>query len=150
MVQTHQISRVRGQKLLTCKICWIVAEIEKVPWYKNLDRKSANSVLSERKIDGDFVVRPSSKKDNVCCLSVFQEDQVFHINVRRRSDGFLALGKSKPNENCFRDVQEIVQCYTHEKLFINSNGKKVNTILKYVSEHSLDKIIAQTSDCNAQ
>lgn len=79
-------------------------------------------------------MRPSSKKDNVCSLSVWQEDQVFHVNVRRRSDGFLALGKSKPNENCFRDIQEIVQCYMHEKLFINSAGKRVHTILKYIDD----------------
>lgn len=100
------------------------------PWCINTDRPGAELCLKEKNFDGAFLVRPSSNPDNVCTLSVLQNNQAFHINVRERHDGWLALGKYKPNEHCFATVQDIVDLYKNETLLINSCGAKYFTVLK--------------------
>ncbi|GLV35889.1 uncharacterized protein CBL_09893 [Carabus blaptoides fortunei] len=101
-----------------------ITSIQSRPWFVATDRKGAEALLQPNTVDGSFLVRPSSKADNVASLSVVQGGRVFHINLRRRHDGWLALGKLKEHEHCFASVQDVVQFYQQETLVINSDGQQ--------------------------
>ena len=51
--------------------------------------------------NGGFIVRDSKHGgiNSPFTLTVFNQGRVFNINIRLRSDGLLALGKEKPDEN---------------------------------------------------
>lgn len=69
---------------------------------------------------------------------MLQNSKPFHINVRKRHDGWLSLGTSKPNEHCFATVKDIVDFYKNETLLINSCGEKHFTILKECSQTTIE------------
>lgn len=101
-----------------------ITSIQSKSWFVATDRAGAEALLEPSTVDGSFLVRPSSKPDNVATLSVVQSAQVFHINIRRRNDGWLALGKPKEHEHCFAAIQDLVEFYQQETLVINSNGEQ--------------------------
>ncbi|CAG9829011.1 unnamed protein product [Diabrotica balteata] len=60
-------------------------------FYKDISRKSVENLLRTRQ-NGTFVIRPS-QNSILGTISVVQDSKVFHLNIRRREDGFIALGK---------------------------------------------------------
>ena len=99
------------------------AETPGYPWFFNADRKRAESLLKNGKIkiivyfqdfvtisyfdifttakDGTFLIRPSKHGGESASftLSLQYNRRVFHVLIRQRPDGKLALGSEKNDEN---------------------------------------------------
>lgn len=77
-----------------------VMPIEKYSWFHGLERDSAAAVLEHLGTDGSYLVRPSKRagQSNPLTLSILNHGKVFHLNIRRRSDGLYCLGKEKDKE----------------------------------------------------
>lgn len=50
--------------------------------------------------DGAYLVRESKRagKSNPYTLTIYHNGRVFHLNIRKRTDGLYALGKEKSRE----------------------------------------------------
>ncbi|CAH1376558.1 unnamed protein product [Tenebrio molitor] len=96
-------------------------------FYKEVSRDAAENLLKNKQ-DGTFIIRPS-KNCNLGTLSVVQDRKIFHLNVRRREDGMVALGTEKDNEKCFQDVNSLINYYISNYLVLYSRGVKTLTLL---------------------
>lgn len=96
-------------------------------FFKVVSRVAAENLL-ENKQNGTFIIRPS-KNSNLGILSVVQDDKIFHLNIRRRQDGLIALGNEKTNEKCFKDLESLINYYISNYLVLYSNGEKNLTLL---------------------
>ncbi|CAH1116442.1 unnamed protein product [Phaedon cochleariae] len=123
-----------------CSLCWcskcyvketnndfIIETSEE--FYKEVSRESAE-VLLENRQNGTFIIRPS-KNSNLGTLSVIQDSKIFHLSIRKRLDGFIALGNEKLNEKCFRNVDYLINYYVSNYLLLYSNegNIQINTLL---------------------
>lgn len=96
-------------------------------FFKAVSRDSAENLL-ENKQNGTFIIRPS-KNSNLGILSVIQDDKIFHLNIRKRQDGLIALGNEKANEKCFKDLESLINYYISNYLVLFSNEEKSLTLL---------------------
>lgn len=96
-------------------------------FFKAVSRHSVENLL-ENKQNGTFIIRPS-KNTNLAILSVIQDDKIFHLNIRRRQDGLIALGNEKANEKCFKDLDSLINYYISNYLLLFSNQEKSFTLL---------------------
>lgn len=94
---------------------------------KIVSRHSAE-ILLKNKQNGTFIIRPS-KHSNLGTLSVIQDDKIFHLNIRRRQDGLIALGSGKNNEKCFKDLESLINYYISNYLIVYSKKEKILTLL---------------------
>lgn len=99
------------------------------PWWFDANRRQADTLLADKHTDGHFLLRPSSSRAAICCLSVWQNGQPYHINVRLREDGLFALGRRKNNECVYTSVGNIIAIHCNQPLLINSEGKQIFCIL---------------------
>ncbi|KAJ8937592.1 hypothetical protein NQ318_003171 [Aromia moschata] len=96
-------------------------------FYKAVDRETVEDLL-ENKQNGTFIIRPSRNFD-LGTLSIVQDNKIFHLNIRRRQDGLVALGNAKDNEKCFPDLDALINYYISNYLVLCSNGEKSLTLL---------------------
>ncbi|EFX61282.1 hypothetical protein DAPPUDRAFT_274226, partial [Daphnia pulex] len=75
--------------------------------------------------DGTFLIRPSKHGgDNAFfTLSLQYHHSVFHILIRKISDGKLALGSEKEEENTFHSLNELVQFHFDEAMQLHSSKR---------------------------
>ncbi|EFX88924.1 hypothetical protein DAPPUDRAFT_234063 [Daphnia pulex] len=75
--------------------------------------------------DGTFLIRPSKHGGNNAffTLSLQYHHSVFHILIRKRSDGKLALGSEKEEENTFHSLNELVQFHFDEAMQLHSSKR---------------------------
>ncbi|KAJ8686801.1 hypothetical protein QAD02_022595 [Eretmocerus hayati] len=98
------------------------------PWFHNLTREQANLLIEEQctygnSHDGYFLMRPStSNPNNPLTLVLWCKDRVYNVPVRRRPDNRYALGTSKPEEQSFASIDEIIPFYKKEKLVLYTGG----------------------------
>ncbi|XP_049826539.1 uncharacterized protein LOC126266493 [Aethina tumida] len=92
----------------------------------NVDRETAEELLKDRQ-NGTFIVRPS--KDSSSTMSIVQDGQVFHLKVRDRKDGLVALGFEKDNEVTFKNLNSLIDYYVSNNLYLTSDGKIYKTLL---------------------
>ncbi|XP_011499375.1 PREDICTED: uncharacterized protein LOC105363369 [Ceratosolen solmsi marchali] len=98
------------------------------PWFHNLTREQANLLIEEQctygnSSDGYFLMRPStSNPNNPLTLVLWCKDRVYNVPVRRRPDNRYALGSSKPNEQSFASIDEIIPFYKRENLVLYTGG----------------------------
>jgi len=88
------------------------------PWYQAIDRKTAEHLLKQLSKDGGFVVRDSKHggKDSPYTLTVYNNNKVFNINIRTRSDGKISLGKEKIDEQVYPSIRNMVEHHTIQPL----------------------------------
>jgi len=88
------------------------------PWYINVDRRTAERIVRQLDRDGGFLVRDSKHggANSPFTLTVYNNGKVFNINIRNRPDGRVALGKEKPEENTYPDVEYMVEHHMIESL----------------------------------
>ncbi|CAH1956066.1 unnamed protein product [Acanthoscelides obtectus] len=96
-------------------------------FYKELTRQSAEELLRPRQ-NGTFVIRPS-KSFHLGVLSVIQDNRIFHLSIRKREDGLVALGNEKPDEKCFTSLDCLINYYISNYLLLYSEGKEYSTLL---------------------
>ncbi|XP_001604355.2 uncharacterized protein LOC100120750 [Nasonia vitripennis] len=98
------------------------------PWFHNLTRDQANSLIERQcttgnGTDGYFLMRPSTTNpNNPLTLVLWCRDRVYNVPVRRRLDNRYALGSSKPDEQSFASIDEIIPFYKREKLVLYTGG----------------------------
>lgn len=95
-------------------------------FYKGITREVAEDLL-DHKQNGTFIIRPS--KNSLGTLSVVQDNRIFHLSIRKRQDGLIALGNEKSNEKCFKDIDSLINYYISNYLVLCSNGEKSLTLL---------------------
>ncbi|XP_023312593.1 uncharacterized protein LOC111692724, partial [Anoplophora glabripennis] len=95
-------------------------------FYKGISREVAEDLL-DNKQNGTFIIRPS--RDSLGTLSVIQDSRVYHLSIRRRQDGLIALGNEKSNEKCFKDIDSLINYYISNYLVLCSNGQRSLTLL---------------------
>ncbi|KAJ3644874.1 hypothetical protein Zmor_022575 [Zophobas morio] len=100
---------------------------EKEEFYKDVEREVAEDLLKNKQF-GTFIIRPS-KNCYLATLSVVQDDKIFHLNIRKRGDGLVALGTEKDNEKCFQDINSLINYYISNYLVLCSRGEKTMTLL---------------------
>ncbi|XP_044253185.1 uncharacterized protein LOC123004134 [Tribolium madens] len=96
-------------------------------FYKEVGRDVAERLLANKQ-NGTFIIRPS-KNRNLGTLSVVQDHKIFHLNIRRREDGGVALGEEKDDEKAFKDVNSMINYYISNYLVVFSRGEKTRTLL---------------------
>ncbi|EFA07955.1 hypothetical protein TcasGA2_TC005536 [Tribolium castaneum] len=96
-------------------------------FYKEVGRQAAERLLAHKQ-NGTFIIRPS-KNRNLGTLSVVQDRKIFHLNIRRRADGRVALGEEKEDERAFRDVDAMINYYISNYLVVFSRGERTRTLL---------------------
>lgn len=94
---------------------------------KAVSRSSAENLLKNKQ-SGTFIIRPS-KHSNLGILTVIQDNKIFHLNIRKRQDGLIALGNEKTNEKCFKDLESLINYYISNYLVMYSNKQKSLTLL---------------------
>lgn len=90
------------------------------PWLVRVERADAERLLSGAR-DGSFVVRPS-RGEAPFALSLRFGGRPFHLRVRRRTDGRLALGSEKPCERSFDSLGQLVEHHCREPILLTSRG----------------------------
>ncbi|XP_049269857.1 SH2 domain-containing adapter protein D isoform X4 [Rhipicephalus sanguineus] len=93
---------------------------EDPPWLVRVERAEAERLLSGAR-DGSFVVRPS-RGEAPFALSLRFGGRPFHLRVRRRTDGRLALGSEKPCERSFDSLGQLVEHHCREPILLTSRG----------------------------
>ncbi|XP_071946827.1 uncharacterized protein [Antedon mediterranea] len=97
------------------------------PWYHpELPRDKALKSLEEFRRDGAFLVRESKRggPKNPFTLSLWYNNQVRNLQMRRRDDGKYALGSMKDGEQAFDSPVELVEFHQNNPLILaNSEGK---------------------------
>ncbi|XP_054933539.1 SH2 domain-containing adapter protein D isoform X1 [Dermacentor andersoni] len=91
------------------------------PWLVHVERADAERLLSGAR-DGSFVVRPS-RGEAPFALSLRFGGRPFHLRVRRRADGRLALGSEKPRERSFDSLAQLVEHHCREPILLTSRGR---------------------------
>lgn len=99
----------------------------KEDFFKPASRHSVENLLANKQ-NGTFIVRPS-RNASLGILSVVQDDRIFHLNIRKRQDGLIALGNEKSNEKCFKDLDSLINYYISNCLVLFSNEKQSVTLL---------------------
>lgn len=96
--------------------------------YQNINRHQAEILLANRQ-NGTFIIRPSNLVKSLGTMSVVQDAKIYHLNIRRREDGLIALGKEKPTEKCFINLNSLINYYISNYLLLFSNGRASYTLL---------------------
>lgn len=94
---------------------------EELPWLLPVERGGAERLLRGTR-DGTFVVRPS-RGGAPFALSLRFGGRDFHLRVRRRPDGRLALGSEKPREHSFATLAQLVAHHRREPILLTSRGR---------------------------
>ncbi|KAI9564638.1 hypothetical protein GHT06_008379 [Daphnia sinensis] len=104
------------------------SETANYPWFFNVDRKKAESILAPLG-NGTFLIRPSKHggANASFTLSLQFNNHVFHVLIRSRPDGKLALGTEKKEENCFHTLYELVEFHYNEAMQLHSGAKVTGT-----------------------
>uniref|UniRef100_A0A0C9QWM2 Lcp2_2 protein n=1 Tax=Fopius arisanus TaxID=64838 RepID=A0A0C9QWM2_9HYME len=86
-------------------------------WFHSITREQANAVIRERPHNGYFLLRPSNTNpNNPFVLTLWFNDGVYNVQVRKRPDSRYALGSPRAQEQSFASVEEIVQFHSREEL----------------------------------
>lgn len=104
------------------------SEMANYPWFFNVDRKKAESILAPLG-NGTFLIRPSKHggANASFTLSLQFNNRVFHVLIRSRADGKIALGTEKKEENCFYTLYELVDFHYNEAMQLHSGSKVTGT-----------------------
>ncbi|XP_063989469.1 lymphocyte cytosolic protein 2-like [Diachasmimorpha longicaudata] len=87
------------------------------PWFHSITREQANALIKERPHKGYFLLRPSNTNpNNPFVLTLWFNDGVYNVQVRKRPDNRYALGSPRAQEQSFTSVEEIVQFHSREEL----------------------------------
>ncbi|XP_015121145.1 lymphocyte cytosolic protein 2 [Diachasma alloeum] len=87
------------------------------PWFHSITREQANAIIRERPHNGYFLLRPSNTNpNNPFVLTLWFNDGVYNVQVRKRPDNRYALGSPRAQEQSFTSVEEIVQFHSREEL----------------------------------
>lgn len=127
----HWLRRNKSRIFKCYLICPIVPDTKdeaRENFYQNINREEAENLLRNRQ-NGTFVIRPSLAAHSLGTMSIVQEDKIFHLNVRRRDDGLIALGVQKFNEKAFGDLSNLINYYVSNYLVLCSEGIKCNALL---------------------
>lgn len=90
-------------------------------WVVNVERAEAERLLLGAR-DGSFVVRPS-RGEAPFALSLRFGGRPFHLRIRQRADGRLALGSEKPRERTFSSLAQLVAYHRREPILLTSRGR---------------------------
>ncbi|KAG5893381.1 hypothetical protein JTB14_024500 [Gonioctena quinquepunctata] len=104
-------------------------------FFKEVSREYSEILLENRQ-NGTFIIRPS-KNSNLGTMSVIQDNKIFHLSIRRREDGFIALGNEKTNEKCFKDMDSLINYYISNHLVLYSDGDISQTLLIPFKEYEI-------------
>merc|ERR1711974_295625 len=101
-------------------------EVSGEPWYKPVDRKTAEEMVKKVGENGCFLVRDSRHGgvDSPLTLTLFNNDKVFNISIRLRPDGKVALGKEKPDELGYTSVVAMVADHKIESLALTAGSSQ--------------------------
>lgn len=69
-------------------------------WFHDLERNEAERMLKQINKDGVYLVRRSKRagESSPYTLTIYHKERIFHLNIRRRTDGLYALGMQKYKE----------------------------------------------------
>ncbi|RWS17136.1 B-cell linker protein-like protein [Dinothrombium tinctorium] len=94
-------------------------------WFHDIEREEAAELLQKLGAEGGYIVRESKRagKCNPFSLTIFHDNKIFHLNIRRREDGFYALGKRKEREKTFKTVQDLIKYHQNEPILLTTKGQ---------------------------
>lgn len=75
-------------------------ELKYYKWFHDIERDEAENLLRQLSENGTFLVR-KSRRAGICnpyTLTLFYNNRIFHLNIRKRQDRLFALGTEKPRE----------------------------------------------------
>ncbi|CAN7990369.1 unnamed protein product [Ixodes hexagonus] len=98
--------------------------LEGYHWFHNIEREDVDSYLNDLG-NGAYLVRVSRRggDNNPYTLSIYYQDRLFHLNIRRRSDSTYALGTEKPLEKSFPSILELIEYHQQEPIILTSRGR---------------------------
>lgn len=100
------------------------------PWYREIIRKEATSILEQNRKNGTFMIRPSGREKDKPYTLVLFVDGVRNVPIRRTQQDRFALGMCyKNNENTFVNLEEMVKYYKKYEVEVMVEGQKKATKL---------------------
>lgn len=98
--------------------------LEGYHWFHNVEREDVDACLNDLG-NGAYLVRVSRRggDNNPYTLSIYYQDRLFHLNIRRRSDNTYALGTEKPLEKTFASILDLIEYHQHEPIILTSRGR---------------------------
>lgn len=96
-------------------------------WVVNVERAEAERLLLRAR-DGSFVIRPS-RGEAPFALSLRFGGRPFHLHIRQRADGRLALGSEKAHEHTFSSLTQLVAHHRREPILLTSRGQPAGRTL---------------------
>lgn len=116
--------------------------IEKFAWFHNIEREAAINLLKSIAKEGVYLVRQSKRAGecNPYSLSIYHQGKIFHLNIRKRSDGLFALGKDKEKEKV-SSIQIINQIINQIISALSKGAKQVKKSPPLISYTSINLTI---------
>ncbi|XP_040079623.1 B-cell linker protein isoform X1 [Ixodes scapularis] len=98
--------------------------LEGYHWFHNVEREDVDACLNDLG-NGAYLVRVSRRggDNNPYTLSIYYQDRLFHLNIRRRTDNTYALGTEKPLEKTFASILDLIEYHQHEPIILTSRGR---------------------------
>jgi len=95
-----------------------------MPWFFNIDRQEAERRLRNLS-NGTFLVRPSAHGgvNHSHTLSLQFKGRIFHISIRQRDDGRIALGNEKIKEQAFTSIPDAVRFFQTERFRLHTGSE---------------------------
>ncbi|XP_053947445.1 uncharacterized protein LOC128856093 [Anastrepha ludens] len=107
-------------------------KIETEPYYRLVDRATAEDILSSRE-DGSCLVRPFKEADFSVkyIVTVYAQQQYFHLFIRQiNGKDLYGIGQQKPNERIFSSPSDIIDFYGFNTLQCTNKSTSVSLVLK--------------------
>ncbi|KAG1653395.1 B-cell linker protein [Nymphon striatum] len=100
---------------------------KKYDWYHSVEREEAEFKVKRNGTSGTYLIRESRRGgiSNPHTLTIFYNDKVYHLNIRKRPDQMYALGSAKSNELTFVSLAELVKIHQADPILLSSKGATV-------------------------
>lgn len=106
-------------------------DYKQAKWYRDMNRNEVREFLKGVP-NGYFIVRPSSKSDFYCTLSVSCNEKLYNLGIKIDEETQLFyLSSTVDHTMKFQNVKQLVEYYTTNPLSLYFEGEQVLVPLRY-------------------
>ena len=107
-------------------------KLEDQVWFKqSFDRKASEAFLRSYRVDGGFVVRPSTQEGpGNYSYSIYYQGEIRHLKIRKIYNNKYSVGEEKDNELEFDSVMDCVKYHRNEPLILKAGGEVCLQVLQ--------------------
>lgn len=107
----------------------IIPSYQCATWFYNIDRSEAKELL-KNKPSGCFLIRPSSKPQYVCTLTMVYMGNIYNLGIARNQTNMLRIGEDTVGKKQFMTVEELIEYYVNNELSLQYQNQEIFVRLK--------------------